>query len=323
MNRGASLLPGSELRSAILILVAICIILPGCGPKGMEKEASIKLEGLQREFGKTAGLSTDSFQSLKALQSSYPDSDEINEFYKQVLLARKDWNSLESLLSKQDRKNLTGEDQRILAIAYNNIGNFEKSLVYVAPLMEESPGDVELRTIAATAELSLGRTDKAAKLLDDVWKAIVERQMSEEITLRGIIYLRQDNPNQAVETFQKVLEFQPDNISANYNLGKAYQRLGNQEKAEESLAKATAGQKTLKANTYRRSVEVKRTYELEEAWKKKDYDNVIRLAELMVPTTTEKSKKIILYQYIYESYKAQGMSEKAEEARRRAALLAK
>jgi tetratricopeptide (TPR) repeat protein len=56
----------------------------------------------------------------------------------------------------------------------------------------------------------------------------------------GLAYGEKSNYDKAIECYQKVIELKPDYVDAAYfNMGKAYQHLNNQDKANEYFEKAS------------------------------------------------------------------------------------
>ena len=77
----------------------------------------------------------------------------------------------------------------------------------------------------------------------------------------------------------------------------------------------------IKNETFAKSKQVDKIYELEAAWEKKSYQEVIILSKEMLTSTTEKNQKSILYQYLYKSYEALGMKQEAQNVLKQAQQL--
>jgi tetratricopeptide (TPR) repeat protein len=130
--------------------------------------------------------------------------------------------------------------------------------------------------------------------------------------MRGMIYFRQKNYEKAIETFTRSLEINENDISANNTLSRIYAAQGNAELAETYRVKTENAQQAISANEAKGSRFAQNSYQLEDAWKAKRYEEVINLARQMLADATEKNKPA-LYQYMAESYKALGKPDEAQK----------
>lgn len=80
----------------------------------------------------------------------------------------------------------------------------------------------------------LGKTNEAAKLMDDAWKIATEN----EINVMGYQYLNANNYNKAIETFKMNIEKHPDSWNVYDSLAEAYEKSGNKELALVNYEKA-------------------------------------------------------------------------------------
>ena len=80
----------------------------------------------------------------------------------------------------------------------------------------------------------LGKTDEAAKLMDDAWKIATEN----EINAMGYQYLNANNYEKAIEAFKMNIERHPDSWNVYDSLAEAYEKSGNKELALANYEKA-------------------------------------------------------------------------------------
>ncbi len=286
-----------------------------------DPEAKAVLNQAGLEIKSSRSISPENFEKLKAVYEKYPDVKAVKDIYKAALIIRDDLTSLENFLTEDNLPELSADDRKNLARLYIKNGKYEKASEVLNSLIKENPNDVEVRGLNGLTLFNLGKLDEAGKEFDSVWDAIVKNKMAEEIATRGIIYYRQNNMPKAVETLEKALAADPGYISANYTLSRIYAEKGDTEKAEFYRKKTDEMQDRQKAETFAKSKAVKLSLELQKAWQEKRYQEVINLANQMLPTVADKQQKTILYQYLFESYKALGQPDEAEKARQAAQKL--
>ena len=265
--------------------------------------------------------SNEEFEKIKAIYEKYPSSESAQQTYKSALILRDDFGALESVLTKNDPSKLSNEDKKSLAKVYVKLGKFQKALEVLKPLTEDNPNDVELKGLAGLSYFNTGEMDEAGKQLDSVWDELIKNKSFQEISIRGIIYYRQNDLPKAIETLEKALEINPRHISSNNTLSRIYAKKGDVGKAEEYSKKTTKAQEIIKNETFAKSKQVDKIYELEGAWKKKSYQEVINLSKEMLTNTTDKNQKSVLYQYLYKSYEALGMQREAQNILKQAQQL--
>lgn len=252
------------------------------------------------------------FESLKQIREKYPDSVEVRNVFQSALVKRGDWESLVRLITEIPASARKREDNLNLAKSYLKLGRYREEIDFVKPLAEAAPKDADYNSLLAFGYFYLGQTDDAAKYLDAVWDAIVQGKKIDEISVRGLIYFRQKNYEKAIETFKKSLEINPEDISANNTLSRIYAAQGNTEQAEIYRVKTEKAQEAISENETKASRIVQLSYQLEDAWKAKRYEEVVNLARQMLAGANEKNKPA-LYQYMAESYKAMGKPEEAQK----------
>ena len=239
---------------------------------------------------------------------------EVRQTYKNALVIREDWTELENFLTEKQLADLNAEDRRTLGKVYVKSGKYEQAIETLKALAEANPNDVETRSLLGISYFYLDKPDEAGAQLDSVWDKIIAEKRVDEITTRGIIYSRQNNFPKAIETLKKAIEINPSSAAANNALSQVYARSGDTEQAEIYRAKTVEINDKTAAETFEASRRVQQIYGIETAWKAKNYSEVINLAKQILPTAVEKDQKIVLYQYLFKSYKALGNEKDANDA---------
>ena len=221
---------------------------------------------------------------------------------------------MENFLNEKPLAELSAEDRQTLGKVYVKSGKYENAVETLKALAEANPNDVETRSLLGLSYFYLDKNEEAGAQLDSVWDKIFAEKRVDEITTRGIIYSRQNNFPKAIETLKKAIEINPSSAAANNALSQVYARSGDAEQAEIYRAKTVEINDQAAAETFEASRRVQQIYALETAWKAKNYTEVINLAKQILPTVVEKNQKIVLYQYLFESYKASGNEQEANNA---------
>lgn len=253
---------------------------------------------------------SEDFEQLKSVYEKYPDSESTRQTYKSALIVREDWAALEKFLTAIPAAKLTDDDKLNLGKTYIKLGRYNDAVETLKPF--ENGNNLEAKTLLANAYFHLGKYAEAKPLLDSNWEQIIKDKRIDDITLRGMIYFHEKENEKAIETLEKALEFMPDNISAANGLSRVYAAKGETEKAEEYLAKVQQSFDKLTAEERRKTYLVEKFYKLQEAYKAKRFQEVIDLANDVLPEA-EARNKAALYQYLFNSYQALGMQKEAQE----------
>jgi tetratricopeptide (TPR) repeat protein len=302
-------------------LLIFCLLTGISCQSASQKEASLlaqdaraktELSRIGQNLGIGYPLTAQDFETIKQLREKYPNLNEVRNVYQNALIRRGDWESLVKLIEAVPDGQRTAEDRLNLVRSYLKLGRYQAAVDSVKPLAEANPKDTDYNSLLAFAYFYLGQNDEAAKHLDAVWDAILKNKKTDEINLRGMIYFRQKNYAQAIETFKKSLEINPNDISANNTLSRIYAAQGDTAQAEIYRAKTEQAQEAISASETKASQMVQYSYQLEDAWKARRYEEVIRLARQMLAGADEKNKPA-LYEYLVESYKALGKPEEAQK----------
>ncbi len=110
----------------------------------------------------------------------------------------------------EDPKALTS-----LALAFLNLQEFDKSLRYYLRATEVSPNDPVPLEKAATLYVSMGHSVKASKLSDRA----------------ADLYLKEKNPDKAIENLSRAISINPENMQAHSRLALVYEKIGRKPQA--------------------------------------------------------------------------------------------
>ncbi len=309
-------------KAGLCILLLCLAFLSACQSVEEKESAALKqdaqvlsqLAQINNSIAATRSISPENFAVLKTIREKYPNASEVRQTYKNSLIIREDWMALENFLNEKPLAELSAEDRQTLGKVYVKSGKYERAVETLKPLADANPNDVETRSLLGLSYFYLDKNEEAGAQLDSVWDKIIAEKRVDEITTRGIIYLRQNNFPKAIETLKKANEINPSSAAANNALSQVYARSGDAEQAEIYRAKTVEINDKAAAETFEASRRVQQIYALETAWKAKNYQEVINLAKQILPTAVEKSQKIVLYQYLFESYKALGNQTEANKA---------
>lgn len=265
-------------------------------------------------------LAARDFESLKQFREKYPKAPEVKQTYKNALVRREDWTSLQSFLLETPINQLSREDKTTLGKAYFKDGDFEEAAKIGKLMMDENPNDLEAASIFANAAFSLGRYDEAASALDRLMDQYINQKRADEIGLRGMIYFSQNDNPKAIDLLKKALEISPDFVPAANGLSRIYAAQGNSAQAEEYAVKVEKIFEKITAIERIQTKLVALTYKLQEAYREKRFEEVVSLVKQMLPEAEDKNKPA-LYQYLANAYQALGKQQEAQQAMNEAAKL--
>lgn len=256
-------------------------------------------------------FTSDNFERLKKIFEKYPNAQKARQTYLNALFFRKDWQAISEFLNSKSTNKLSREEKIILANTYFKLGNYQKTIEIYAPLPEK---DFEIKNLLGQSYLQIGQTADAATSLEEIKDRSIAQKRVDVLSSLGLIYLRQNEFPKAVEILKKAVELDPNHIPSNNALSLVYARQNDMENAEKYRQRTVELQKKSTEQTFESSQRVQKVYEIENAWNAKNYEEVIKIADEMIPLTENKAEKIALYQYLYESYKATGKTQEAEKA---------
>lgn len=310
----------------VFLCAAGCGMFAACGTFGSASEDALKndlqaqavLKRIDAETRAQNDVSNAAFEALRVLRERYPESETVRDYYRNALVMRGDIAALEKLLLEGGKLPESPEDQRTLAKVYVQTGRFAEALKVLEPLIDSSPGDVELRSLAGLSYFRVGEMEKAAASFDAVWDAITAKKMVPEISLRGMVYFRQGKLEEAKKTLEQAAEIDPGHITTINGLSQVYKLLGEDAKARELSEKVAARQKQMAAETLKKSRQVASKMQLEAAWREKRYRDVIDIANELMKGLENPAERQTLMEYQFRSYKSLGMEREAELVRRKA-----
>lgn len=279
-----------------------------------DKQTFAQLSQIGNLINTTRSISSENFTALKAIREKYPNAPEVRQVFQNALIIREDWEMLENFLKEKPFAEMNTDERKALAKVYLKLGKYADAIEILKPLAEANPNDVEIRGVLGGAYFFLNQLDEAAAEFDSIWDKIVAEKRIDEMTTRGLIYLRQNNLPKAVETLQKAIEINPSNIPANNALSQAYARQGNAEQAEIHRKKTVELQDKLQSDELQARQKVQDIYAIEDAWNSKNYQEVIKLTNEMLAQTADKNQKLVLYQYLFRSHQALGNQSEAQNA---------
>ena len=297
-----------------LLAVLLCLSAFGCqsDETAFENDALAKQTVNQAtlKISKGQKVTPADFAEIKSVYEKYPQSKSVREIYRTALIAREDWNALQEFLEKLPDAEKTEADKLNLGKTYFKLGKYDKSAEVLKEF--ENSENTEAKSILANAYFKAGKNAEAKTLLDKDWEKIVSEKRVDEMTVRGMIYFYEKDNSKAIEILQKVLEIRPDSIPAANGLSRIYASQGDSAKAEEYLTKVQDAYDKMTADERRKTNYVEKIYKLQEAYKAKRFQEVINIANEILPEADAKNKAA-LYQFLYNSHKALGQQEEAQE----------
>ncbi len=258
-------------------------------------------------------LSQNDIDSLKKIREKYPHAPNSRLILQSAYIRREDWQTAADFIIQIPENERTESEKMNLAKILLKLGRYEETLQTVNPLLEKNPSNIELVSFSSASLFYLGRYTEAAEQLDKVWNEIIAARKSDEVTIRGMIWFYQKNYDKALETLNKAVELNPDNIPAFNALVRVYGALGNNEKAEEYAKKVQFGFDRMTAGNQKKARFVENAKKLEEAFQAKRFEEVVTLSKVMIPDA-ETPNKYALYQYLANAYQALGKTTEAQDA---------
>lgn len=210
-----------------------------------------QFDAAEAAFKKAAEISPKSENALVMLGNFYQSRGrfpEAEQYYRKAIAAAPDDPNLRTILaglfvaenrngqaedylreSKKDFPN-NSEGYRLLGNFYYGNGQFDKASTEYASLFQEHPKDLIVKKNYIQLLILTNRLDEARKLNDEVVKAKPDDQDAQ--IYKAEIDVRNGKASEAATTLQAVLKNDPNNAIAHYQLGLAYDRLGDSNKAE-------------------------------------------------------------------------------------------
>lgn len=119
---------------------------------------------------------------------------------------------------------------RMLGDYYFAIGDLDHAVAEYSSIYDQHHDDLLTKKNYIQLLILKNRVAEAKKLNDEVLKA--NASDGEALVYRGQIQIRSNQPHDATETLQQVLQTEPDNAIAHYHLGIAFDMLGDISRSE-------------------------------------------------------------------------------------------
>lgn len=268
-----------------------------------DNDALRQLNEINAGLSQTKLITPDDFGRLVKLREKYPAAPEVAMSYKAALIAREDWETLEKLIVSNGLK--TRDEQLMLAKVRIKLGKYSDGLAILKNLGPADDNDLDFHSLCAIAYSNLGDDPAAAAEIDGILQQVLERKRIDDINLRGTLYFREKNYENAIRTFKRTLEIDPSDPVATNMLGRVYEASGDTKNAEVfRLASENAHEKR-NADELKQMQFVSLAARLRSAWDQKRYDEVIRLGEQMLPIADAQNRPAV-EQYIADARAAAG-----------------
>ncbi|MDR3200137.1 MAG: tetratricopeptide repeat protein [Spirochaetales bacterium] len=146
--------------------------------------------------------------------------------------------SVQYMVSSID-KNFIGQDSfEYLGLAYNTLGEYDKSVTYLLKASEQNPSDM-LYLVLAQTYYQTGDKTAAEEYLDRAINKSSDSGLTQKArSLLGDIYMQSGEFLRAEAQYLKIIEQNPQNSDAHFYLGEVYYNLGDPIKARASWRRA-------------------------------------------------------------------------------------
>jgi tetratricopeptide (TPR) repeat protein len=124
----------------------------------------------------------------------------------------------------------SSEGYRLLGDYYFRVADIEKAIGEYASLLNDHPRDLRVKKNYVELLILRNRLDEASRLNAQILKE--NRSDVDGLISQAQILYRQGRPNDAIPVLESALKFEPDNAVGHYQLGVAYNLLGNLGRAE-------------------------------------------------------------------------------------------
>ncbi len=107
---------------------------------------------------------------------------------------------------------------------YKSKKQFDKSAALLAEVVQKHPNDARVLAELAITYDYLGKSDDAFKMYE---QALVNKPDDKDLRFNyGRLFLMREDYDNAITQFMKVVEIQPDDFEANYNIGISHLKIG-------------------------------------------------------------------------------------------------
>ncbi len=235
-------------------------------------------------------ISPVNFEKLRSLRAKYPDLPEIANSYKAALVCREDWTALKGFFESAGHATLSRDDKILLARSLVKLGSFAEGKAILQKIGPQSADDLEYFSLSALIHFNLEECIDAGNELDPIWPMVVSQKRIDIMDLRGMIYFRLKDYDNAISTLQRSLEINKQDPVATNTLSRIYSAMGDTARAEQYRRETEQAQAKMTDDENKKMKFVDLSRKLNEAWQARRYQDVIAIADQMLPLTDETNK---------------------------------
>lgn len=311
-----------SILSIICFSSLSCQQAPNKGDKELARDAAATAEINRINATLTANrpVSAIDIDSLNKLRGEYPASTNVRRLLQGVYIKRSDWAAAEKVISETPESERTNADRINLAKIFFRQGKFVDAIDFAKKVSPTAEERVEVAAIIGQSQFYTGSLDDAAITLESVRNELVGQSRADELTILGTIYFRRGDNPKAIDVLRQAVAVSPENIGANNALSRVYAAAGDQANAELYRQKLQTINDRIAAEEKKRTRLIPLYYQLEDAYKARDFDKVIAIVKQIQPEADSATKQT-LFQYLITAYEAQGKQSEAQAARNEAAKL--
>jgi tetratricopeptide (TPR) repeat protein len=146
--------------------------------------------------------------------------------------------SVQYMVSSLDKNFIGLDSYEYLGLAYNTLGEYDKSITYLLKASEQAPSDL-LYLVLAQTYYQTGDRAAAEEYLDRAINKSSDSALTQKArSLLGDIYMQRGEFLKAEAQYLKIIEQNPQNADAHFYLGEVYYNLGDPIKARASWRRA-------------------------------------------------------------------------------------
>jgi cellulose synthase operon protein C len=215
--------------------------LPDAAETDFKKAVELKAQGNPRivlaAFYESRGRYAEAEREVQSIITAEPRNTDARASLAKLYLAEGKRSEAEEFL-KQAKHDLPDNPAayRMLADFYFAVNNIDGALSEYASLYRDHPRDLQVNKNYVQLLIMKNRFDEASKINEDILK--LRSQDDDCLTYRGEIEMGQGKPMEAVQTLESVVGSNPDNAVAHYQLGLAFSRLSQWDRAAQELQEA-------------------------------------------------------------------------------------
>ena len=178
--------------------------------------------------------------TLEQARAYAPDDEQIRDRLLQEYKAQKKWAKAAALLEETLSKKTDEKGLRELLEVYETMANTEGVISVLRRLIQENPGDVQLRLRLAEVLEKAKRPQEAVREYEAALKGLGEKDQIAIYKTLGYLYTQMNSFEKAIGAYLKALELDKKDVNLYYNLATLYEKTGNKEKADQFLMQAVS-----------------------------------------------------------------------------------